>query len=278
MFRGQAITALVLGAVTRDESRSASGEKQLEAGGVPTYAGTALARLGAHVRVVTRLHERDGDALLAPLLAEGVEVHALPSAMTTTYALDYSGASDVHELRATSDPIGPDDLPESWRRADLIQLGPLHRRDLLPALVEDLAGFTGLDVQGLVREPHGKRDLPRLLPQVDVLQVSEEESGALLEGEPLEAFAKRFGLGEVLITRGALGATLLTAGTRYEVRAAPSTGRHRIGAGDVFLACYLLQRVRGAAPERAAEWAARVCAEKLDAGQVPKGFDPDLPA
>ena len=245
---------------------------------MPTYAGTALARLGARVRVVTRLHEDDADALLAPLLAEGVEVHALPSAMTTRYALDYSGASDVHELRATSDPIGPDDVPESWRRADLVQLGPLHRRDLLPELVESLSGFTGLDAQGLVREPHGKSDLPRLLSQVDVLQVSEEESAALLEGEPLETFARRFGLGEVLITRGARGAWLLSAGTRHDVAAAPSSGRHRIGAGDVFLACYLLQRVRGAAPERAAAWAARVCAKKLDSGQVPKGFDPDASA
>ncbi len=278
MLRGQAITALVVGAVTRDEIRSASGERQLEPGGVPTYAGTALARLGARVRVVTRLCEGDRDTLLAPLLAEGVEVHALPSALTTRYALDYSGALDVHELRATSDPIGPDDVPESWRCADLVQLGPLHRRDLLPALVENLSGSTGLDVQGLVREPHGKSDLPRVLSRVDVLQVSEGELGALLEGEPLEAFARRCGLREVLITRGARGASLLTAGTRHDVPAAPSTGRHRIGAGDVFLACYLLQRVCGAAPERAAEWAARVCAEKIDAGQVPKGFDPDLSA
>ncbi len=245
---------------------------------MPTYAGTALARLGARVRVVTRLHESDGDALLGPLGAEGIEVHALPSARTTHYSLDYSGASDVHELRATSDPIGPDDVPESWRCADLVQLGPLHRRDLLPALAESLSGFTGLDVQGLVRDPDGKRDLPRLLSQVDVLQGSEEEFAALLEGEPLEAFVKRFGLGEVLITRGARGATLLTAGTRHDVPAAPSTGRHLVGAGDVFLACYLLQRVRGTAPERAAAWAARVCARKLDTGQVPKGFDPDLPA
>ena len=82
----------------------------------------------------------------------------------------------------------------------------------------------------------------------------------------------------VAIVMLALGATLLTAGARHDVPAAPSTGRHLVGAGDVFLACYLLQRVRGTAPERAAAWAARVCARKLDTGQVPKGFDPDLPA
>lgn len=276
MPRGEPIRALVLGAVTRDEIRSSSGARRVQAGGVPTYAGTTLARLGAHVRVVTRIREDDRDALLTPLEAEGVEVLALPSAATTCYALDYSGASDVHELRATSDPIGGDDIPESWRGADLVQLGPLHRRDLLPGAVESLAGFTGLDVQGLVREPHGKSALPQLLAHVDVLQVSEEELGALLEGETLERFARRCGLRELLLTRGARGATLLTNETRHEVAAAPSSGRHRIGAGDVFLACYLLCRVRAAEPERAARLAAHVCAEKLDAGQVPKGLDPDL--
>jgi sugar/nucleoside kinase (ribokinase family) len=275
MRRGEALTALVLGSVTRDEIRTAAGERRVAPGGVPTWAGTTLARLGAQVRVVTRLDPDERDALIAPLEAEGVEVVASPSAYTTTYALDYSGKSDMHELRATSDPIGPGDVPDHWRRADIVQLGPLHRRDLLPEALESVSGFTGIDVQGLVREPQGTLELPRLLAHVDVLQVSAEELAALLEGEPLEAFARRHGLEELLVTRGVRGATVLTSGGRFEVPAAPSSGRHRIGAGDVFLACYLLGRVRGNAPEAAASFAARVCAAKLDRGQVPKGYDPD---
>lgn len=275
MTPGEPIRALVLGAVTRDEIRTRSRSQRIAGGGVVTYAGTTLARLGARVRVVTRLRAEDRDALLAPLEAEGVEVRALPSAHTTTYVLDYSGASDQHELRATSDPIRRGDVPQAWMHADLVHLGPLHARDLLPEALEGLRGFTGLDVQGLVREPDGKRELPGLLSRIDVLQVSAEELGALLEGETLEDFARRSGVRELLLTRGSQGATLLHGGARIEVPAEASRGRHRIGAGDVFLASYLFDRVRGADPERAARWAARVCAEKIEAGQVPKGFEPD---
>ena len=275
MSGGETITALVLGAVTRDVELSASPEERERPGGVVTWAGTALARLGARVRIVTRLREADRDALLAPLLAEGAEVRALPSRETTTYALDYSGDSDVHELRATSDPIGGADVPEAWQESDLIQLGPLHQHDIDPAVLEGLRGFAGLDVQGLVREAGDRAALPALLARADVVQVSEEELPALLDDEPLEHFARRFALSEVLVTHGARGVTVLTPETRRELPAVPSSGRHRIGAGDVFLACYLLQRVRQADPVRAAVWAARACAEKVDRGQIPKGFEPD---
>ncbi|MBW2281061.1 MAG: hypothetical protein JRG76_11955 [Deltaproteobacteria bacterium] len=275
MPRGEAITALVLGAVTRDVVRAASGEERERPGGVATWAGTALARLGARVRIVTRLRPADYDALLGPLRAEGAEIRALPSRHTTTYALDYSGDSDVHELRATSDPIGAGDVPESWRDADLIHLGPLHQRDVDPSALESLRGFAGLDVQGLVREPGDREALPALLARADVVQVSEEELPALVGDEPLERFARRFALSEVLVTHGARGVTVLTPEARRELPAAPSSGRHRIGAGDVFLACYLLQRVHRADPVTAASWAARACAEKVDRGQIPKGFDPD---
>ena len=50
--------------------------------------------------------------------------------------------------------------------------------------------------------------------------------------------------------------------------------RFKVGAGDVFLAAYLVFRVRGAEPLEAAQVATRVCAAKLERGEVPKGLDP----
>src|SRR5262245_19112785 len=144
-------SALVLGAITRDVEPGGAWSP----GGVVHYAGLAFAALGAHTRVVTRSRAEDAHELLEPLRAAQVETHALASRETTTYANDYSGSEDQHELLAASDPIGPSDLPLSWRRADAIHLGPLHRRDLLPETLAVLEGKVGIDLQGLVRESAG---------------------------------------------------------------------------------------------------------------------------
>ncbi|MGH2901392.1 MAG: hypothetical protein ACRDMZ_22130, partial [Solirubrobacteraceae bacterium] len=215
-------SALVLGAITRDLERGSPAAP----GGVVHYAGRAFAALGARTRVVTRVREADAHELLAPLVASGVEVRALPSAATTTYENDYSGSEDRHELLAASDPIGPEDVPAAWRSADAIQLGPLHRRDLLPETLACLRGFLGIDLQGLVRlaDARGTRlapndELKDFLPLVSVAKAGEEELAVVLEGRTLEEFRREFGLAELLVTRGARGALVVTRFGIEEVEA-----------------------------------------------------------
>ncbi len=264
-------SALVLGAVTRDLERGQAAVP----GGVVHYAGRAFAALGARTRAVTRVREADADELLAPLVAAGVEVRALPSAATTTYANDYSGAEDRHELLAASDPIRPDDLPPAWRSADAIHLGPLHRRDLLPETLASLSGFVGIDLQGLVRiaDEHGTRlapnpELKDYLAHVSVAKASEEELAVLLEGRSLEAFRSEYGLAELLVTRGERGALVVTR-WRVEEIAVPSVPRRfPVGAGDVFLAAYLYARASERNPASAARFAVRASAEHVEHGRI----------
>src|SRR5262249_19578782 len=151
-------SALVLGAITRDVEPGGASSP----GGVVHYAGLAFAALGARTRIVTRCRPEESQELLAALKAARVETRALPSRETTTYANDYTGSEDRHELLATSDPILPADLPVAWRAADAIHLGPLHRRDLLPETLSILRGHVGIDLQGLARErsPSGTRLAP----------------------------------------------------------------------------------------------------------------------
>jgi len=269
-------TALVIGALARD---FIAGRPDPVPGGVVMHAGLALARLGAHVRVVTRVHVDDAPALLAPLKSEGIEAHVLPSARTTTYRLDYRGTVDAHELEQASDTIEPEDVPDNWRTADVIQLGPLHRTDLSPALPGVLRGLVGLDIQGLVREagPKGTREGPNpklgvYLEQVDVVQASEPELRAVLEGESPERFARRHGIRELLVTQGARGVTVIADRETIEVPAVPAQGSEIVGAGDVFFAAYLSLRARGHAPVEAARGACTVVAAKIDHGLVPRGM------
>lgn len=269
--------ALVLGAITRDLERDPTSTTATRAvpGGVVHYAGLGLRALGATTRVVTRVRRSDAQELLAPLEAAGVEVCALPSRATTTYANDYGGAEDQHELLATSDPLGPDDVPPEWRRADVIQVGPLHRRDVLPDALAALSGLIGIDLQGLVRlaDARGTRlapnpELKDFLPRVAVAKASEQELEVALEGRSLESFRREFGIGELLVTRGALGAWLVTRSGVRDVPAPHVDRRFPVGAGDVFLGAYLFARAHARGPLEAARFATRASAAKITHGAV----------
>ena len=272
MSASRELTALVLGAVTRDVDPGGA----TAPGGVVHYAGLAFAALGAHTRVVTRARPEDAAELLAKLRAARVETRAWPSRETTTYANDYSGSEDLHELLQTSDPITPGDLPEDWRRADAIHLGPLHRRDLAPETVGVLEGRVGIDLQGLARlsSPTGTRLAPNpalkdFLVGVSVAKAAEEEIAVLLEGRTLREFRREFGIAELLVTRGARGALLVTRTGVDEIAAVPAERRFPTGAGDVFLAAYLYARANGREPRAAGDFAARASAAQIERGSVP---------
>jgi sugar/nucleoside kinase (ribokinase family) len=280
VIQPRAPVALLVGSLSRDLWLDGSGPAASSPGGVVHHAGLALARLGLEVRVVTRLHESDGAELLASLERAGVQIRALPSRETTTYRNDYSGESDSHLLLACSDPIQLDDVPPAWRCADLAQLGPLHPTDLAPDLAAGLSARVGLDAQGWLRARAGEErsapDAKTLSRGVDVLQVSESDLAALLEGRTPEVFAGACGVSELVVTRGARGASVWTDGRRTDVPARPAEprdARAKAGCGDVFLACYAWQRAVGADPETAARAAAALCAIKLVYGEIPAGLD-----
>ncbi len=269
------LSALVLGAITRDVEPGGASSP----GGVVHYAGLAFAALGARTRVVTRSRPDDARELLAPLCAAKVETRALPSRETTTYANDYSGSEDRHELLAASDPIGPGDLPAAWRRADAIHLGPLHRRDLLPETVAVLEGRIGIDLQGLARrsgaagtELAPNAELKDFLAHVDVAKAAEEEIAVLLEGRTLPEFRRQFSIAELLVTLGARGALLVTQSGVEEIAAVPARRRFPTGAGDVFLAAYLFARASGREPRAAGRVAARASAAQIELGHLPRDF------
>ncbi len=278
MSRSTPLSALVVGAVSLDREPG-TGEGGERAGGVVHYAGIAFARLGARARAVTSVAPADATRLLGPLHAEGVETAARASRATTTYVNDYTGPVDRHELIAASDPIGADDVPAAWRASAVVQLGPLHRRDLLPSVAEALSGWKGLDVQGLVRSVGAggthlapSPELLRFLPHIAVLKASEAELEAVLDGDLLERFVRRHDVREMLVTRGARGVEVIAGDQHYAFAAPRVVPRYKVGAGDVFLAAYLWFRAHERGPADAARAATEVCAIKLEQGEVPKGL------
>lgn len=188
-----------------------------------------------------------------------------------------------HELRATSDPLSLADVPPAWRDADVVQLGPLHHDDIRPDVVAGVRGLCGLDLQGLVRVPAGSGP-PRVAPSlaamlsgVDVLQASAHELPIAAGETTPEQVRRRHAVRELVVTRGARGATIHGEDTVVDVAAVPvRQPRARVGAGDVFLAVYLVARASGAQVAEAGAVAARAAAAHVADGAVPTVL-PGLP-
>lgn len=267
--------ALVIGAVTWDHDLDRP-RASPRPGGVPTFAGRALARLGVTTRVVTRIDARD-DAVLAPLRAAGVEVLALPSRRTTTYGNRYGGSDDGHELWERSDPIVPGDVPASWLGgAQAVVAGPLHPHDVAPACVADTAGVVGVDLQGLLRGERLGHDAVQPLVRAwcrvaTVVQVSATDLAALFDATSARAIRTAYGIRELVITWGARGATVATATGVLDVPAARVVQGETRGAGDAHLAAYVLGRALGREPIDAATAASMAAARSIEAGEPAAG-------
>jgi sugar/nucleoside kinase (ribokinase family) len=112
--------------------------------------------------------------------------------------------------------------------------------------------------------------LPAFLPHVDVVQASEPELDPMLAGDTIPRFMARHAVRELLITRGARGVTVLLAdGASHDVPTPVTHGTAKVGAGDVFLAAYLLERAGGTHPLAAARTAAHAAALKIERGELP---------
>jgi 1D-myo-inositol 3-kinase len=256
---------LVLGHVTRDE---VGGGVRL--GGAASYAALAAARLGVETALVT-VGPPD-DPLLAPLRAEPrLAIHCVPSPVMTTFALEYEGAKRRLSLRRAAPPLRADDVPPRWRAAAVTYVGPVAGecdRALLGALD---ARFVAAGLQGWLRRARGDGAQagaiePALSPEA--LQPPRLDAAILSEEDhpDAESVAARFAAAGALvaITRGARGATILEAGTRWELPAAPARETDPTGAGDVFGLVLALGLAAGTPARQAATAAAAAAARVVE--------------
>jgi sugar/nucleoside kinase (ribokinase family) len=213
-------------------------------GGGPFHGARALQRLRVPARIVARCAGADREALLPPLVRLGTPVRYVPGEATPTFGIAYDG--DRREMRV-------EELGDKWAPSDLPALPPIGWAHVAPLSrhefpAETLAALArrcrvSLDGQGLTRVPEvGALRLdanfdPEVLRHIWTLKLADEEAEVI--GDPAA-----LGVREVIVTHGSQGATLYTRGTRTDVHA------HRIdtdptGAGDAFMAAYVVARNAG---------------------------------
>jgi sugar/nucleoside kinase (ribokinase family) len=251
---------LLLGHFTRDVLPDGT----TTPGGTSLYAALTAHRMGRRVGVISAP---------APLPAgwpDAIEVLFHPSPTPPTFENRYTPAGRVQILHAASEPITIDAIPDAWRSAPIVHLGPVLGETPEQLVFAFPGALLGVTPQGWMRtwdDPLPSpviyrpwRPAAEVLNRIDVLVLSIED----VRGDEalVVEYARHCRL--VALTRSARGATLFVDGEPREVAAFPADERDPTGAGDVFAATLMARLYETGDPFEAARFAAYVAARSVE--------------
>lgn len=253
----------------------------VDVGGAELNVAIGLSRLGVDSTWVGRVGlDPFGSRILRELAAERVTVRASIDPIASTGLI----LKESPEQRRTavsyyrSHSAGSNLSPTDLDGIDFESYSLLHLTGITPALSEtaretvlsalERAKSSGLPVSFDVnyRSRLWSADaasiaIAEIIPYVDLLFTGIDEAGVIgaSEGDPHQT-AKHvadLGVSEVVIKLGDRGAVSFADDQYFEVQAFPVVVEDTVGAGDAFVAGYLYERLRGAAPQDRLATAAR---------------------
>lgn len=249
------IEYLLIGHIAHDETPQGP-----KLGGTMSYAGSAANALGARVGIVTSARKYE---VVLGSLPQNIQVHLIEARESTVFVNTYVNAKRRQVLKHRAATLSLDDVPESWRRAPVVHLGPLDD-EVDPALARAFPGSLVLatpqgwmrtwDAEGLVSaKPWANAE--ELLPILSATIFSEEDIhwDAALE-------ARYAALASLLVvTRAAKGCTVYQRGQApFDVPAPAVPVVDATGAGDVFAGVFMTLLHRTGDARRAAEVATEI--------------------
>lgn len=209
-------------------------------GGTVSYSAPTYAAFGRRVGILTST--TPDEPLLDQLRAHG-DVVALPSEHSLTYENVYSESGRQQFVRATASPITFDDVPDEWKTAPYVHLGPLAG-EINP--LEMARGFPNatimLTLQGMLRR-WGADGLVKFrrwfneeaLHLIDIVVYSEEDVHQFPQlTEEIRRICQH-----VVVTKGRKGGTYYHAGDAIPYDSYLVEPLDLTGAGDVFAASLL---------------------------------------
>ena len=247
---------VTIGHTARDEFE---GDPEWRIGGTATYAAAAAARLGDRVALLTRVGPKERDRLAARCTELGIELHALDSAVTTTFSFRYVDGRRHLRLKARAKGIGADAIPTALRETRSVVLGSIAHEiepsvfDLYESVPRVLAAqgyLRSWDADGTVR-PREWDDAHDVLAHVSVVVVSEDDIEDNLE------LARGWAhTAPVIVTIAERGAIVLRGGREIEIGGFPADEVvDPTGAGDAFCAGLALALADGDDLEAATRFA-----------------------
>jgi len=228
---------VTIGHTARDEFE---GDPEWRIGGTATYAAAAAACLGDRVALLTRIGPNERERLAARCRELGIELHALESAVTTTFSFRYVDGRRRLRLKARAKGIGADAIPPALRDTRAAVLASIAH-EIEPSVFSVYAGIPRvLAAQGYLRSWDADGTIRRrewddaevVLERVSVAVVSEED----IEGnfDLARGWART---APVIVTIAERGAIVLRGGREVEVGGFPANEViDQTGAGDAFCA------------------------------------------
>ncbi|MGZ9233932.1 MAG: PfkB family carbohydrate kinase [Anaerolineales bacterium] len=231
-------------------------------GGTAAYSALTARALGLRVGIVTASGPKTS---LAPLT--DLPVVSIESPQSTTFENIYTEHGRVQFLRAQATRIDLQRVPEAWRRASIIHLGPIAN-EVDALLPEDFSpALLGLTPQGWMRTWDSDAQVSRTewinadfaTARAGAVVISREDVGG--NDELIEHMAHQTRV--LAVTEGPSGAVLYWHGDRRRFRAPQVSEVDATGAGDVFAAAFFVRLLTTRDPWEATRFATLVASHSV---------------
>ncbi len=238
-------------------------------GGAPMNVAYHLNRLGIHSTIISRVGDDEDGADLNGFLAHiGISTSFVQTDNQYQTSKVLASIGDDNEVKY--DIVAPvawdfiayeDRFSTLLEEADVLVYGSLvarneTSRNTLLKLLEK-AKYRLFDVN--LRAPHyTPAIIDQLLRKADAIKLNIHElaevSGWLgnrsgNEYTGIGLLQDQYGLQEIIVTKGAQGASYYTPLSRHDYPAVPVQVKDTVGSGDSFLAAFLTQKLRGETSE-----------------------------
>lgn len=231
-------------------------------GGTASYAALTAHALGLRVGIVT-----SWGADVSPERLRQIPIVNFPNSSSTTFENIYTAKGRLQILHHIAAPLDFHLIPEVWRSASIVHLGPVAR-EVEPAIVRRFPNaLVGLTPQGWLRswEPGGRvypAEWPEssfMLQQASVSILSIED--LIGDEKRVEEFASASRI--LVITEGSAGARVYWNGDIRRFRPPIVTEVDATGAGDIFAAAFFFRIHATRDPWEATRFANQIAARSV---------------
>jgi sugar/nucleoside kinase (ribokinase family) len=248
---------LVIGHLTEDLMPAGA-----RLGGTAAFAALTARAFGLRTGIITSVAES------TPLQdLQGIPVLRVPAEHSTTFENIHTPSGRKQVIRQRASKISLESLPDAWRRAPIVHLGPVDQ-ELEP---ESAAAFpsslVGITPQGWMRtwDDDGNvtasdwSSAAEVLPHAGAVVISREDVHG--SEDTIHAMAQQTRI--LAVTEGAAGSVLYWNGDSRRFRAPGVVEVDSVGAGDVFAAALFIRLYMTRDPWEAARFATLLAARSV---------------